>query len=173
VPADVAVNGFVGPHTVVTAPIYPDQSILLAGVFAPPSPLFPGLTFYGNVFDDGLASVATTPYGELGQKQVAGVPLALDDDVPDFPGIHPPSFLDATAALVPVPDAFGARRPTFNHYPGFGLDGLVMVAAMDDALLVQATGLDTFAALGITLPSPTIVLPLPTDWVTTSEFTSL
>ncbi len=174
VPAGVPVNLFGGPRTVVPAPNFPDQSILASGRFDPrlPVPALSGLTFYGGVFDDGLASLAAAPFGELGQKQPSAHPLALNSNVPNFRAIHPPAFEDATSSLVPVPGSFGARRVTFNHYPGQVLDGIVMTAAMDDALLVQTTGINLLAGLGIQVPVPTTVLPLPAGWITTSEFLS-
>lgn len=169
----VPMNPFIGPHVVVENPISPNQSILFPSRFQPRSPaqaaFLAPFSFVGNVFHDGMASVMTLPWGEIGQKQSGS--YTQSTAVPNFPAILPPSFDYAAGASTP-PGNFGARRTTFNLVQlQFG--GLIMTGALDDRILVQPTGNNFLAKAGFGVKAAPIVFPLPTGWVTTTEFLSL
>jgi len=174
VPAEVPLDNFSGPHTTISNLPFPNQSIILPAVFAPrlAQPLALRFSFCGNVFNQGLASVGAPTWGEIGQFQLDPLGFTQSSAIPDFPALLPPSFLDATGSLVPIPANFGARRTAFNLTPALDLQGLVMSAAVGDGIYVQPTGAN-FLALLMMLPelAPTRV-PLPAGWVTTTEFHS-
>lgn len=176
VPADVVLDQFQGPHTVVPNLPFPNQSIILPSGFDPRVPAlataFEGLSFFGNVFNQGLASLAVTNYGEVGQHQPNQVGFTQDPNVPNFPALFPPAFLDATGSTVAIPDDFGARRTAFNFTPDLGIPGLTMVAAIEDTIYVQMTGINLLASFGIGMPVDPIEVVLPPGWVTTTEFLS-
>jgi hypothetical protein len=155
---------------------FPNQSIILPNRFEPRVPgmatAFDGLSFFGNVFNQGMASLSITAYGEVGQHQPDPVGFVQDADVPNFPAIVPPTFADATGSTVPIPANFGARRTAFNFTPDLGIPGLTMVAAIDDAIYVQMTGINLLATFGVGMSLDPIEVPLPAGWVTTSEFQS-
>ncbi|MBK6941744.1 MAG: hypothetical protein IPH13_16330 [Planctomycetes bacterium] len=177
VPADVVLTEFNSPSTIVPSPTFPVQAILQPGTFLPRDPngalAVNGLSFVGNVFNDGLRSVALTTFGAVGQYQIETPNFVQSPDVPNFPAIFPPAFLDATGSLTAVPATFGARRTSFNLIPGFGLSGMVMAAAVDDEVVLQLTGYDTLAALGLFAPAPALRFALPAGGRVSSEITSL
>lgn len=176
VPADHVIDQYTSSHTVLANNPFPNQSIVMPSAFEPRLPgggaIFNGLSFFGNVFNQGMASLVAPASGEIGQMQVAPAGYVQSPAIPDFPAIFPPTFRDANGSLVAVPASFGARRTTFNAAPAFGFDGLVMTAAMEDEILVQRTGTNVRAALGLAIPIDTIHVPLPAGWITTSEFHS-
>ena len=176
VPADVVLDGFSAPHTVVANDPFPNQSILQAGTFLPRNPAavisLAGMSFYGTVFNQGLASIATLNFGEIGQIQLDPTGFVQSLLVPNFPAILPPSFLDATASLTSIPGNFGARRTTFNFDPLFGPDGLTMSAAIDDRIIVEMCSTNMRAAIGVGVPVDNVALPLPAGWITTTEIAS-
>lgn len=176
VPADHVIDQYTSSHTVLANNPFPNQSIVMPSAFDPRLPgggaIFAGLSFFGNVFNQGVASLVAPASGEIGQMQIDPTGFVQSTAIPDFPAILPPSFHDANGSLVPVPGNFGARRTTFNVAPAFGFDGLVMTAAMEDEVLVQRTGTNVRAALGLAIPVDTIHVPLPAGWITTSEFHS-
>ncbi len=177
VPALVAVNEFTSPHAVVPNPTFPYQSIIYPSVFNPRDPsfanMFGNLTFVGNVFENGMAGAMVSPFGELGQMQTAPVNLVQNPAIPGFPSILPAAFQDATGSLVAIPADFGARRTSFNVVVASGLNGLTMIAAVDHRVLIQPTGVNTIAALGLTPQLPPYTFTLPLGTTTTSEFLSL
>jgi hypothetical protein len=176
VPAAVVLDELSAPHTVVANDPFPNQSILQPGTFLPRRPQaagsLAGLSFYGTVFHQGLASVAAVQFGEIGQLQLESNNFVQSPAIPNFPAILPPSFLDATGSLVPIPGSFGARRTAFNIDPAFGPDGLTMSAALDDGIHVQKSGTNYRAAVGVGLPVPNLRIPLPAGHVTTTEINS-
>jgi hypothetical protein len=176
VPADHVIDQFTSSHTVVANNPFPNQSIVMPSAYEPRLPgagaIFNGLSFFGNVFHQGMASLVAPEFGEIGQIQMDPAGFVQSGAIPDFRAILPPNFRDANGSLVLVPGNFGARRTTFNALPAFGFDGLVMTAAMEDEVLVQRTGTNVRAALGLALPVDTIHLPLPAGWITTTEFHS-
>jgi hypothetical protein len=176
VPAGVALTAFVGPHTVTPNMPFPNQSIVFPGAFRPRDPTaasaFNGLFFYGNVFNGGLASLAATTYGEIGQMQFDPLGFTQSTSIPDFPAILEPTFNDVFGSTTPIPGNFGARRTSFNFAPRDGIDGLTMIAAIDSEILVQMTGIDMQAELGLATPLDPIRLALPAGWITTTEFNS-
>lgn len=176
VPADIVLDSFQGPHTVVVNNPFPNQSIILPSLFKPRLPgvagILAGISFYGNVFHQGVASLAGPAHGEIGQIQLDPNGFTQSPAIPDFRAILPPSFNDATASLIPIPGSFGARRTSFNFAPGLGVNGLTMAAAMDDELLFQMTGVNFMAALGLGTPVDTVHVALPSGWITTTEIVS-
>ncbi|MBK7876064.1 MAG: hypothetical protein IPJ77_09970 [Planctomycetes bacterium] len=177
VPADQLVDQYTSPHMVTPNLPFPNQAIVFPSNFRPRSPSaagpFAGLSFFGCVFNQGVASIAAPTYGEYGQLQLDPMGFTLLPSVPDFPSILPATFDDVHSSLVVVPVRYGARRTTFNYAPTFGFSGLNMSAAMNDRILVQMTGVNFLAALGLALPMDTQSIPLPSGWITTSEFYSL
>ncbi len=176
VPADVLVDEFTSPHTVVQNLPFPNQSILLPGTFLPRVPAavvsLAGISFYGTAFHHGLASIAAIGFGEVGQLQTEAVAFVQSTAIPDFPAILPPSFLDAAGSLVPVPLNFGARRTAFNYAPGFGPDGLTMSAAIDSEIIVEKTSTNYRAAVGVGVPAVNVRVQLPAGSITTTEIVS-
>lgn len=177
VPADVVLTEFNSPSTIVPSPTFPVQAILQPGTFLPRDPngalAVNGLSFVGNVFHDGLRSVTLAPFGAVGQFQAELPNFVQSSAVPNFPAIFPPSFQDVTGSLTAVPATFGARRTSFNLIPGFGLTGMVMAAAVEDEVVLQLTGYDTLAALGLFAPVPALRFALPAGSRVSSEITSL
>jgi hypothetical protein len=151
VPDDVLLDKFSAPHTVVPNATFPNQSIVFPGAFDPRKPekatALAGLSFFGNVFHDAVASLVLPEFGEVGQSQVDPVGFTQSPAIPNFRAILPPTFNDATASSVPIPASFGARRTTFNLKPDLGLAGLTMSAAMQDRILVQRTGGNVIASM--------------------------
>lgn len=176
VPTDIVVDEFVSSHTVVHNNPFPNQSIIYPTLFRPRTPAaaapFLGITFFGNVFNGGMASIAAPAWGEVGQYQVQPGGFFQSPFVPDFPSILPPSFKDATGSLVSVPLRFGARRTAFNYPTNLGFTGMCMAAAIDDHIFVQPSGINFLAALGLAIPADPIAVALPAGWVTTTEFYS-
>lgn len=175
VPAMTLVDEYTTPHTIVANLTSPNQSIVFPSIYrardnATP-PFMAGLSFVGNVFHDSMASIMALPYGEIGQKQVGT--YSQPPSVPNFPAIFPPGFDDVNGSLTAIPASFGARRTTFNVIPQLGFRGIVMLAAMDDRVLIQLAGNNHLASIGFGVAAPTLAMPLPTDWVTTTEFLSL
>jgi hypothetical protein len=177
VPVDVVVDQFVAPHTVTPNLPFRNQSIVFPGAFRPRTPSavgpFAGLSFVGNVFHQGVASVAAPQYGEIGQLQLDPSGFVMPASVPDFPSILPATFDDTHTSIVVIPARYGARRTSFNYSPTFGFTGLTMSAAMHDRILVQRTGINLLASFGLALPVDTQHVLLPAGWITTSEFHSL
>lgn len=178
VPASIALSEYTSPHTVVPTPNFPDRSIVHPSRFRPRFPsaasaLFAGTTSVGHVAHDGMGSAMAFALGEVGQKQVEPVKLVQDTDIPNFPAVLPPFFDDAVSSLMPVPDALGARRTSFNAYEKFGVLGQVMFAADGDRILLQPTSYETFAQMGLVASVGRFELALPDGWVTTTEFFSL
>jgi hypothetical protein len=177
VPANVLLDSFHSPHTVVVNPDEFNQSIVFPSSFEPRVPsaalALAGYSFFGNVFADGCASILTTAFGEIGQKQLQNPLFQISSDVPNFRQILPPSFNDAVLSLEPIPGLMGARRTSFNLIPGLGLAGLTMIAAHDDRLYLQPSGWNDLAAIGQLPPVPVVSAPLPAGWRTTTEFLSL
>jgi hypothetical protein len=175
VPATVALNRYTSPHVVVQNPTSPNRSIIFPSIFTPRDPVAAAfwnpLSFVGNVFHDGMASIMTASFGELGQKQLDS--FTQSADVPNFPAILPPSFDDPNGSLTPIPASFGARRTSFNLIPNISLRGLIMQAAIDDEILVQPTGSNHLATVGIGVSADPIRYALPAGWITTTEFLSL
>jgi hypothetical protein len=117
-----------------------------------------------------------TPFGEVGQFQARAPEFVQSAAIPNFPAIFPPSHNDPAGSVFPVPGNFGARRTSFNLVPGQSFFGLVMVAAIDDVLYVQPTGINVYATLGLlggVQPLQPLEVPLPAGWVTTTEIVSL
>jgi hypothetical protein len=176
VPAGFPLTVFNSPHAVVPNAIFPDQAILMPSIFDPNDPaaasFLAGMSFAGNVFTRGPGSALALPFGEMGQFQFLP-PIAQSINIPNFPAIFPAAFDDATASTVPIPGNFGARRVAFNLIPGVGLMGMVMTAAIGDVMLVQPTGYDFLASVGV-FPAaiPPVVVTLPAGWTTTSEIAS-
>jgi hypothetical protein len=167
------------PHYVVANFIAPYRSIVFPSSFDPRDPtaatFLDGFSFVGNVFHNGMASIMVTPFGEIGQFNERTTPFVQSVNIPNFPAVHPPLFDDAAGSLVPVPPTFGARRTTWNLYPGVGFVGLALSAAIDDRILIQPSGINFFIQVGI-LPGPAIdpiEVPLPAGWITSTEFLSL
>jgi hypothetical protein len=177
VPASVAVNEFNSPNVVVPNATFPNQSIVFPTAFTPRIPALAAFlapySFFGNVFNDGFAAILAAPKGELGQKQLQSPIFVQPAPIPNFRAIFPPAFNDATASAVAVPASFGARRTSFNLYPGLGSLGLVMVAAIDNSLRVEFTGYNFAATLGLQPALPVIPFALPAGWITTTEILSL
>jgi len=177
VPASVAVNEFNSPNVVVPNATFPNQSIVFPTAFAPRIPALASFlapfSFFGNVFNDGFAAIMAAPKGEIGQKQIQAPIFVQPTPIPNFRAIFPPTFNDVNGSTVAVPASFGARRTSFNLYPGLGSLGLVMVAAIDNTLRVELTGFNFSAALAAQPTLPVIPFPLPAGWVTTTEFLSL
>jgi hypothetical protein len=176
VPADVPLDAFSAPHTVVANDTFPNQSILYPSVFEPRIPALAGavngLSFYGNVFHDGMASILLAPFGEIGQLQLDPLGFTQPSSVVNFPAILPPAFLDATGSTEPIPANFGARRTSFNLQPGLGVFGVTMVMALGDEVHVQAAGFNALSALG---PGPELApfaVALPAGATTTTEILS-
>ncbi len=178
VPPDVPVDSYVSPHTVVENPTSPNQSIVYPGAFVPRASTgwafldSSEVSIIGNVFHDGMASVACLEFGEIGQKQIASPLFVQSSDVPGFPALLRPSFEDATGSTVPIPGSFGARRTAMNLLPALGFRGVTTTFADGDVLRMQPTGGNTFAALGIGIPFDPIPLALPSGWITTTELAS-
>lgn len=177
VPTNIPVTPFQSPDVVVTNEVFPNQSIVFPSDFRPrvPAlvPFLAGLSFAGNVFHDGMASVCLSAFGEIGQKQLEANPLSIPSSVPGFRSILPPAFQDATGSLLGVPNTFGARRTSFNVLPGAGFNGVVMVAAIGDEVLQQFTGANVLAELGLQPKQPVKRYLLPNNWSTSTEFLSL
>jgi len=177
VPPLTKLNGFVGPHTVVPTPDANDQSILLPTQFLPRDPglgaFFDGTSIFGGVANDGAGAFLATSFGEFGQKQLATPAFEQSPLIPNFRAILPAAFEDVTGSLTPVPGNFGARRTSFNFYPEFGVLGLVMYAAVEGGVLLQPTGHEMLAGLGVLPHLGTALLPLPAGTTTTTEFLSL
>lgn len=175
VPIDLPVGPYVTPHPVVQNSLSPNRSIVFASIFDPRDPAgavaLEGLSFVGNAFHHGLASIMTVPYGEVGHIQFDDLPQSAS--IPNFPAILPPRFDDPNGSITPVPASFGARRTTFNLIPGLGMQGLVMSAAIDDRILVQRTGNNHLATFGLAVEAPPIEVLIPAGWITTTEFLSL
>ncbi|MFH0946331.1 MAG: hypothetical protein V2A76_14115 [Planctomycetota bacterium] len=175
VPATVAVNAYTSPHVVVQNPTSPYRSIIFPSIFSPrdaaAGSILSGMSFVGNVFRDGMASILTAPFGELGQKQVEL--FSNPSGVPNFPRILPPTFDDPNGSLISIPSLYGARRTSFNLIPNIGINGLVMSAAIRSEILLQPTGSNHLATIGIGVSAQPIRFALPTGWVTTTEFLSL
>lgn len=174
----IPLDEFISPHQVVPYVLEPNRSIIFPNRFEPRVPgaasFLNGLSVVGNVFHDGMASILVTPFGEIGIFQPDAVPFVQDADIPNFPGVFPASFNYTKGAALPPPSDFGARRTTFNTVPGYGLNGLVMLAAINDVIHIQLTGYNFLAAIGWNQgPSLPVTMPLPTGWVTTSEFVSI
>ena len=180
VPASVPLNFYNSPHYVVPNFTSPYRSIIFPSSFQPNDPaaaaFLDGVSFVGNVFHNGAASILMAPFGEIGVFDVRSTPFVQSPDIPNFPALLPPTPDDPNGSLVPVPPSFGARRTTWNLYPQMGLVGLVMSAAVDDRILVQPAGLDFLIELGLVpgaqRPAP-FEIPLPSGWITTTEFRSL
>jgi hypothetical protein len=177
VPADVVVNEFMGPSTVVPNVPFPDQSIIFPGAYLPRTPgVLPELdtaSVVGNVFNGGMASLLALPFGELGQLQVDPVGFVQSPSIPNFRAILPPAFLDATGSTRPIPSSFGARRTAFNVSTHLNVRGLTMSAAIDDEILVQPTGDNLFSVLASEPAEDPVRVALPAGWITTTEFLSL
>lgn len=177
VPASVLLDKNASPHTTIPNLPFPNQSIVHPALFQPREPALAssvaGLSFFGNVFHQGAASVLLSAFGELGQLQLDATGFTQSAALPSFPALFPPTFDDATGSTVPVPASFGARRTSFNLNPSFGLFGVTMIAAAEDRLLLQPTGWNVLATLGQVQPLPTGKLRLPAGWITTTEFYSL
>jgi len=177
VPWGIALNEWTGLHTVVPTPDSPDQSIVFPGVFRPRDPalaaLWAGTSVVGHVAHDGLAAVFAVDGAEIGQKQAEAPKFSQAAGVPGFPSLLPATFDDVHGSPVPPPPAFGARRAAFNLVPGLGLPGLVMYAADGARVLLQPTGYETLAELGLVPSLGRVALPLPDGWITSSEFLSL
>lgn len=176
VPLDIRIDEFTGPRTIVPNVPFPDQSIIFPSTFLPrveglASPLA-SLTFFGNVFHHGIASIAIAPFGAVGQQQLDATGFTQPSAVPNFPAILPPVFLDATGSTEPIPADFGARRTAFNYAADIGLTGLTLSAAIGDEVIVQMTMTNLLATFGIGLAVDTIHVPLPQGWVTTTEILS-
>jgi hypothetical protein len=176
VPPDVKLDEFSAPHTVVGNPDFPNQSIIYPSAFDPRVPALAtaldGLTFCGNAFHDGMASMLLAPFGELGQKQIDPVGFTQPASVVNFPAVFPPAFLDATGSTEPIPGYFGARRTSFNLQPGFGVYGLTLVMALEDRVLMQPSGYNSVAALLGTPEIAPLAFALPAGWTTTTEILS-
>ncbi len=178
VPAGIPVDPYVAPHTVVPNLANPHRSIVLPTSYQPrpgtSADGLDGLSFCGGVFHDGMAAVLMAPFGELGQLQLESTPFQQDPDIPNFPAVFPATFSDVQSSWVPIPGDFGARRASFNLTPGWGLDGLVLTAAIDNVILVQPTGFNFLAQVGVHASEiAPIKLYLPSGWVTATEFISL
>lgn len=177
VPAGFAVNEWTSPHTVVPTPDFPDQSIIFPGIFRPRDPvqaaLWDGVDAVGHVAHDGTAAVFATGNAEIGQKQFEDPKFALPSGLPGFRSLLPATFDDVNGSLIPVPIDYGARRAAFNLIPGLSLTGLVMYSAYEDRVLLQPTGYETLAEIGLVPSVGRVDLALPAGWVTTSEFLSL
>ena len=93
--------------------------------------------------------------------------------LPEFRSILPASFDDTHGSLVPVPPNFGARRAAFDLVPDFGVYGLILYGSTENRILLQPTGWNTVAALGLVSELPFLELTLPAGWITTTEFFSL
>ncbi len=171
--SNLLVNDYTNPHSVVQNPTSPNRSIVFPSSFRPRDPgaaaFLAPFSFVGNVFHDGMASIMTLPWGEIGQKQLDA--FTQSAAVPNFPAILPPSFGYAAGAATPPAD-FGARRTTFNLV-SLDLSGLVMAAAVGDRILVQPTGNNFLASIGLSGAVDPIPFPLLSGWITTSEFLSL
>lgn len=167
------VNTYTNPHVVVQNPTSPNRSIVFPSLFQPRDPgaaaFLAPFSFVGNVFHDGMASIMTLPWGEIGQKQPDA--FLQSAAVPNFPAILPPSFQYAIGASTP-PSEFGARRTTFNLFQ-LDLTGLIMTAAVGDRILVQPTGNNFLATVGLSVETPPIPFALNPGWITTTEFLSL
>jgi hypothetical protein len=177
VPAGMPLDEFSAPHTVTPNLPFPNQSVVFPSVFVPRNPnaatTLDGLSFYGNVFHQGMASLAAATFGEIGQLQEDPDGFDLPPSVPGFPSVLPPSFEDAIGSTVPIPASFGARRTAFNFYGELGIPGLTMSAVTDDQVVVQPTGVDLLAGFGLMDPVDPIHVDLPAGWVTTTELLSL
>ncbi|GJM20504.1 MAG: hypothetical protein DHS20C15_04190 [Planctomycetota bacterium] len=177
VPDDVPVSVYTPPHTVVSTPEFPDQSIIFPALFDPrfPTPetgVFTGLSFVGHASHHGLGALAASDFGELGQQDVESPKLLQSSAIPNFRAILPAAFEDAVSSLFPIPETFGARRASFGFHPAFGPRGLGMFVADGDRLLLQATSNNTFASLGLLMPLPRAEILLPAGWTTTTEIFS-
>lgn len=177
VPADVPVSVFTPPHTVVPTLDFPDQSIVFPGLFdprfaTPDTGFFTGLSFVGHASHAGMASLAASTFGDIGQQDLESPKLVQSTAIPNFRAILPAAFEDATSSLFPIPESFGARRASFGYHPAFGPRGLGMYVADGDRLLLQATSNNAFAELGLLLPLPRAELALPAGWTTTTEIFS-
>jgi len=176
VPIDVALTPFNSPHTVVPNVPFPNQSIIFPSVFDPrvsgPAASLDGFSFFGNVFHGGMASAFVATFGELGQIQGETPEFVQSINIPNFRAIFQPVFNDTVSPTTPIPPSFGARRTSFNFYQGAGIFGVFMCAAVDDEMLLQPTGLNVYAALGLVPPLPSFRIPLPSDWITTTEILS-
>ena len=175
VPANVAVNQYTSPHVVVQNPTAPKRSIVLPAIFNPRNAaagsLLNGISFVGNVFHDGMASILAAPFGELGQKQPDS--LSRPSGIPSFPTIPPPTFDDPNGSLMSIPPIFGARRTSFNLIPNIGINGLIMSTALGGEILLQPAGSNHLATIGFGTAEAPIRFALPTGWKTTTEFLSL
>jgi hypothetical protein len=176
VPAGTLLNLFVSPHTAVANLPFPNQSIVFPSSYRPRIPALAssvaGLTFFGNLFNQGQASLLAASFGEIGQVQVEPGGFPLPPSAPNFRSILPPAFGDAFGGTS-IPASFGARRTSFNLLRSLGLMGVTMVAASEDEVLVQLTGVNVLASLGLDVPVPMIRVALPAGSVTTTEFLSL
>jgi hypothetical protein len=177
VPADVPLSEFMAPHTVVANEPFPNQSILFPSAFQPRIPAqaveLGSLSFFGNVFHQGLSSLTAASFGEVGQIQVDPAGFVQSPAVPNFRAILPASFNDATASTIPIPANFGMRRTTFNFAPYEGFSGVTMSAAIEDEVLVQLTGHNVLASFGLMPAMDPVRVALPSGWITTTEFLSL
>lgn len=176
VPADVPVDEYTGPRTTIPNVPFPDQSIVFPSTFLPRVPglasSLANLSFFGNVFHHGMASIALAPFGDVGQLQLDVNGFTQPSAVPGFPSIIPPVFLDATGSTEPVPATFGARRTAFNYAADVGLTGLTMSAAIGDEVIVQRTMTNLLATFGLGTAVDAIHVPLPQGWMTTTEILS-
>ncbi len=169
----IPLDPFISPHPVIPYVLAPNRSIIHPNIFDPrvhgAASFLNDVSIVGNVFHDGMASILATPFGEIGQFQQEVLPFVQDPDIPNFPGVFPPSFEYAVGTLTPPPADFGARRTTFNIVPGLGLDGLLMTAAIGDIIQIQLTGFNFLAAIGWHPSSANSVKRLlPAGLVTTS-----
>lgn len=178
VPANIPINEYLGPQTVVSYLPFPNQTINFPSVFLPRDPFaasfLSGFTFAGSISHGGTGGVMLFPFGQIGQLQTESVPFVQSPLIPNFPGLVRPSNLDATSPTVPLPGTFGARRTTFNLVPGLGLTGLLMSGAVGSEIVVQATGWNFQTAFGLNAGSlGAFHIALPAGWITSSEFLSL
>lgn len=178
VPANIPINEYLGPQTVVSYLPFPNQTINFPSVFLPRDPFaasfLSGFTFAGSISHGGTGGVMLFPFGQIGQLQTESVPFVQSPLIPNFPGLVRPSNLDATTPTVPLPGTFGARRTTFNLVPGLGFTGLLMSGAVGSEIVVQATGWNFQSAFGLNAGSlGAFHIALPAGWITSSEFLSL
>jgi len=180
VPQNVVVDGTMLSFFVVDNPNAPNQSIMLSGLFLPhdpaPAAFLDGFTFVGTLFHDGVASSLEWKKKKLDKVNLLGHEQAASFTqspfIPDFPAILPPRFDDPNGSLVAIPANFGARRVSFDLHAAYGLEGMTMVAAMDDQITVQPAGQGFLAELGLLPPPSLITIALPSGWITTSEIRS-
>lgn len=177
VPLDKVVDEFVGPHTVVDNLPFPKQSIIFPSAFLPVDPskahALDGLSFFGNVFNQGLASLIAPANGEVAQLQPDADGFTLHPGIPNFRSILPPTFNDVAGSLIAVPGNFGARRTAFNFAFAEGFPSLTMTASIDNGIYVQKTAVNLQALMGVGADQGVVRNLLPTRWITTTEILSL